>query len=95
MHWKRKSDSLLVQSNNKGSGAQVPQLKFFRLDTWDEIYVRSVSANFADQLQEIRCVFRIRDCTFPVPGNYEAALFGNKEMIAHRRFRIGHKETSG
>ena len=63
-----------------------------RLDTYDEILQRSVLVRFAGPLQEVRCLFRIQGCSFPVSGEYEFALFADLEPIALRTIRIKEKE---
>src|ERR1700730_521828 len=57
-----------------GAGEMPLEVRISRLDTLEEIYVRSVSCNFANPLQEIRCIVRIRGCSFPVSGYYQILL---------------------
>jgi hypothetical protein len=77
-----------------GSGKVRLDLAIDRLATVDTIYQRSITAQFTDQMQELLCFFRIRDCSFPAPGAYEALIFANRELIAQRRFRVIQKESS-
>ena len=65
-----------------------------RLDNDDEVYRIGSHFHFADPLHEVRCVIRIRDCSFPVAGLYQAVLLCDNEMIAHRKIRIVQKEKS-
>src|SRR5262245_47935958 len=53
-----------------------------RLDTLDEIYRRVLRVRFTDPLQEVRCLFRIRDCPFPAAGHYQVGLLADGEPIA-------------
>jgi hypothetical protein len=79
---------------NDGRGEIALDLKIQRLDTLEVIYQRSVSALFTDQLQEIRCIFRVRDLSFPVSGAYQVSLFAGDEIIAQRKIRVTNKELS-
>lgn len=78
---------------NDGVGEIRLDLAISRLDTGEEIYQRSMAARFGNQLQEWRCLFRVRDCSFPVPGVYAAMLFADKELIAQRRITVIQKEV--
>jgi len=71
-----------------GLGEARLEVAIQRLDNLEEVYRRGAPFHFTDPLQEVRCLFRIRDCSFPVPGSYEADLFADKESIAQRKFRI-------
>lgn len=77
-----------------GSGEIRLDLTIQRLDTLEELHERSVTASFKDQLQEISCVFRIRDFSFPIAGAYQVSLFADKELIALRRFRVTKRANS-
>ena len=79
---------------NDGVGEIRLELAISRLDTDEEVYQRSMTVRFGNQLQEGRCLFRISDYSFPVPGTYEVALFADNEMIAQRKIRIIHKEST-
>jgi hypothetical protein len=59
-----------------------------RLDTLDEIYERSFPVRFANPLQEIRCLLRVRNCVFPVAGHYQFMLLADNELVAQRNIRI-------
>jgi hypothetical protein len=65
----------------------------YRLDTLEEIYQRTLSLQFTNPLQEVRCIFRIRDCSFPVPGHYQISLLADSEIVAQRKIRITEKEN--
>jgi hypothetical protein len=71
-----------------GAGRIDLEVVIERLDTNDEIYRRALTFTFTDPLQDVRCLFRIPDCSFPVVGVYQAILFAEGAPLAHRRFRI-------
>ena len=75
-----------------GQGDIRLNMRIQRLDTFEEVFEQSASIRFEDPLQNIRCVFRFRECSFPIAGAYEAILFANDALIAQRRFRIIQKE---
>lgn len=77
-----------------GHGKVALDVTIQRLDNLDEIYRISVDTVFRDQLQELRCMVRIRNLSFPVPGRYEASFFADGDMIAQRTFRVVKKEKS-
>jgi hypothetical protein len=80
---------------NDGNGNVNLNVVVQRLDvTLEEIYRISAAAVFRDQLQEMRCVFRIRNFSFPSPGAYQVSLFADGEIIAQRRLRITKKDAS-
>ena len=79
---------------NDASGEINLDVTVQRLDTLEEIHRLSASAVFHDQLQEMRCVFRIRNFSFPISGAYQVSLFADNEIIAQRRFRVVQKEAS-
>jgi hypothetical protein len=79
---------------NDGVGEIRLDLAISRLDTYEKVYQRSMPVRFENQLQEGRCLFRIRDCSFPVPGAYEVAIFADSELIAQRRILITQKEST-
>ncbi len=79
---------------NDGSGDIHLDVTLERLDTLAELHRRSVSARFSDQLENMRCIFRIRDFSFPVAGAYQVLLYADDEVIAQRRFRVTKKDSS-
>jgi hypothetical protein len=68
-----------------GSGQITLEVRIERLDTLDEVYQVSHTIRFPDPLQEVRCVIRLRDCSFPVAGPYQVTLLADNEPIAQRR----------
>jgi hypothetical protein len=77
-----------------GLGEMPLEFVIHRLDTLQEIYRSVLSFRFTNPLQNVRCILRIRDCSFPVPGHYQVTLLADNEMIAQRKIVILRKETS-
>src|SRR5947209_6968397 len=56
-----------------------------RLDTGEEIYRQSRSLRFPDPLKEVRFLFRVQTCSFPVASRYDVILFAaGSELARHR-----------
>jgi hypothetical protein len=64
-----------------------------RLDNLEEIYRRMIRFHFPNPLNEVRCLFRIRDCSFPAAGAYQITLLANNELVALRKVRIETREN--
>jgi hypothetical protein len=64
-----------------GLGDIVLDLVVSRCDTLEEVYTRSFKATFTDPLRQLRLWWRVRSCSFPVPGPYEFALRAEGETI--------------
>lgn len=79
---------------NDGVGEIRLELVISRLDIDKEVYQRTLTVRFGNQLQEGRCLFRIRDFSFPVSGVYEVTLFADHEVIAQRKIRIMKREEA-
>jgi len=77
-----------------GSGEMPLEVIIQRLDTLEIIYRRSQIVRFPDPLQEIRCMIRIRNCSFPVAGHYQAVLLIDRELVAQRKFAVRKREVS-
>lgn len=76
-----------------GQGEVQLEVVVQRLDTLEEISHRTLSFRFADPLKEARCLFRLRDCSFPVAGYYQVTLLADGESVAQRRFQITLKDN--
>jgi hypothetical protein len=74
-----------------GVGRGKVDLVVTRLNTEEQIYVRSVQVQFPDPLRIIRLRFRIRDCSFPEPGWYHFALSVEGTELANCRLQINRK----
>jgi hypothetical protein len=79
---------VLFANLTDGSGDIVLDIVIERLDTFGEIYRRSLTHRFRDPLREVSFVFRIRNCTFPVFGHYQVSLWADGEPVAQRKLRI-------
>jgi hypothetical protein len=77
-----------------GSGEMALEVRIQRLDTYDEIYRIRSQYRFLNPLHEVRCIVRVRDCSFPVAGHYQITLLCENEMIAQRRMRIVQMENA-
>jgi hypothetical protein len=71
-----------------GAGKIKLELVIERLDSLEEVYRRSATGQFRDPLEEYRCVFRVRDCVFPIHGAYQIRLLAAGELIAQRQLNI-------
>jgi hypothetical protein len=70
------------------------EVRIRRLDTLELIFESTATARFTDPMHEMRCQIRVRDCSFPVAGPSEVALFADEEPIAHRRIVIFTEDES-
>jgi len=75
-----------------GAGDATIDLVVARLDTAEDVYKRRQRVRFLNKLMEVVVLFRVRDCSFPAPGRYQATLLVNGEWVAQRRFHIAAKE---
>jgi hypothetical protein len=57
---------VLFTALKDGLGSGTIEIVLSRLDTDDVVYRRQVPSRFADRLQEVRIVFRMNECSFPV-----------------------------
>lgn len=77
-----------------GLGTMTVRVVISRLDTDEDIYQRSLSFHFANPLQEIRCLLRVGDCSFPIAGAYQVSLFVDRELVANRKLHILKEPSS-
>lgn len=68
-----------------GHGSMPAKLVIERLDTSEYTYEREFSVSFADTLQELMGIFRVRAHYIPVHGVYHAMLIVDGESIAQKR----------
>src|SRR6266542_2527998 len=73
-----------------GLGTMPAELEIVRLDTEEVIYRKQFEVQFQSPLQQVRCLLRVRRCSFPVAGAYQATLLVEGESIALRRFLVVH-----
>ncbi len=72
-----------------GLGDGTMSLVVSRLDTLDEVAQRRWRMRFADPLRIIRVIVRMRNVSFPVPGQYQLALFADEEWLAQTVLQVG------
>lgn len=60
-----------------------------RIETQDEIYHALRVLRFVDRLQEVRFLFRVTNCSFPVAGLYDIILFADGSELARHRINVG------
>jgi hypothetical protein len=84
----------VVATLANGHGTMPAQLVIERLDTMEVTYERRVSLSFANSLQEVTAVIRVRGNAIPVHGYYHALLIVDGEQIAQKRFSIFRKESN-
>jgi hypothetical protein len=73
---------------------QIPlELLIQRLDTLEQLYRYDFTCSFSDPLHEVRCMIRVLNCSFPVPGYYQVTLLAKKEIVGQRRFQITQTES--
>jgi hypothetical protein len=75
-----------ILTNGMGDGTI--ELLVTRLDTDEEIYTLSRPVHFADRFIDLRLLFRITDCHFPVPGSYQFTLLVDGQWVAQRRVQV-------
>ena len=71
-----------------GDGAYAADLVFTHLNSSTEIYRHPVELNFPSPLAELRFVFRLTECVFPLSGTYEVSLDIDEGSIAHTQLTI-------
>src|SRR5436309_2391403 len=71
-----------------GQGAAAVDLVINHLETDEEIYWARQSLPFPGRLAEVRLAIHVRECWFPVPGEYDATLFVGGDSIARRKFSV-------
>src|SRR5581483_6360636 len=54
-----------------GQGETPLELMVYRMEDFEEIYRRAITVTFSNPVQVVRCVLRVRDCSFPSPGLYQ------------------------
>jgi hypothetical protein len=71
-----------------GQGDIDLKLVIERLDTGEEIFSQPRSLRFPDPLEEVRFLFRITTCSFPVARRYDVVLFAEGHELARHRFNV-------
>ncbi len=76
-----------------GVGEMLLELVVERLDTLEEIHRIALPAEFSNPLQTVRCTVRVRDCAFPVAGQYQVSLLADSEVLAQRKLVLFSEEA--
>lgn len=71
-----------------GLGKIALELIVSRTDTLEEIYSKSLGVTFDDPLRQMRLVWHVRSCSFPIAGSYHFDLQGNGEPITQSVLRV-------
>jgi hypothetical protein len=71
-----------------GLGDVALDLAIERLDTLEEVFRQTMEVNFPNPLIEVRFLFRVTQCVFPVAGPYQAILRAKGETLAQHRFVV-------
>jgi hypothetical protein len=77
----------------EGLGDGTILLTVTNLETDEEVDRIERSFRFPDRLAEIRLLFRIRECSFPVEGTYQITLYIDGEWLAQRRLQVRERQT--
>ena len=59
-----------------------------RTDNMDVVFERNFQLAFIDRHQEVRFIYRVRDCVFPIASGYQVALLADGELIAMTTFVV-------
>jgi hypothetical protein len=79
---------VLLAHLTDGDGRALLAVSIERLDTQEEIYREEAAVLFDNPVREVRCVFRIRDCSFPAEGLYAAKVFADGEPLGQKRLLV-------
>jgi hypothetical protein len=71
-----------------GLGSGTIELSVTEMASGEQAYAQSSSLNCTDSLLVINMRMRVRQCFFPVAGDYLFTLSADGEEIAHRRIRV-------
>ena len=75
-----------------GQGTATIELVVSRLDTGEVVFTHSGQLDFPDKLAEVTYHIRLRQCSFPAPGQYQFTLLVDREWVCHRRMRLSLRE---
>jgi hypothetical protein len=76
-----------------GRGKMPLEVVVQRLDTLEVVHREETEVRFSSPLKMVRFSLEILDCSFPVAGQYQVALFVDGELITQCPLRIVHKES--
>jgi hypothetical protein len=64
-----------------GYGTFTMQLRVHRLDTFEEIFRKSMPMLLTDRLRNAHFVYRMTDLSFPIAGRYQIDLLINGDLL--------------
>jgi hypothetical protein len=76
-----------------GLGDGTMDLVVTHLETDEETYANRFPVHFPDRVAEVRVLFRVNRCIFPLPGEYVITLLLDGEWLAHRQIRVVEQEA--
>jgi hypothetical protein len=62
-----------------------------RLDTMEDVFRKSFKVRFKNSLGTARFSYRVRDCSFPVAGEYRVTLLASGQLLAQRKMVVATK----
>lgn len=71
-----------------GLGDVTLEVVIERLDTLDDVYRKSIRVRFPRSLATLRFIHRVRDCVFPISGEYQVKLLADGEFLAQRKIAV-------
>ena len=77
-----------------GEGDITLELVVEDAESLEELSGREIPFRFAEPLQQLRLLVRLKAFVFPAPGTYRVTLLADGEIIAQRKFNISSKEDS-
>jgi hypothetical protein len=72
----------------EGLGDATIVLTVTNLETDEEVDRIERNLRFPDRLAEVRLLFQIRQCPFPVEGTYQITLLLDGEWLSERRLQV-------
>jgi hypothetical protein len=76
-----------------GLGDATMDLWLARQDTGEVIQRLRGQIHFPDRLAEVRVLFRLNDCSFPAPGEYQFTLLADGEWLAQRQLQVIERQA--
>jgi hypothetical protein len=77
----------------EGLGDATILLTVTNVETDEEVDRIERSLRFPDRLVEVRLLFQIRECSFPVEGTYLITLYIDGEWLAQRRLQVRERQS--
>jgi len=76
----------------EGLGDAIILLTVTNLETDEEVDRIERRFHFPNRLAEVRLLFRIRECSFPVEGTYQITLSIDGEWLSERRLQVRERQ---